>query len=314
MNYKYSIAIPAYKNQYLRECIDSVLSQTYTNFELIILNDCSPYDLKSIIDEFSDDRIMYFENEQNVGAVELVNNWNSCLERASGQYFVCIGDDDVLDIDFLKEIDTYTEQYPQQDIFHLQTMIIDENSEPIKMQDYRPLRESSYSMVYHRLFHHRVQFVGDFMYKTDALKVIGGYVFIPLAWGSDDVTAYEVAKKNGVINIPRTIFYYRQNRYTISKSINPLIKNKAINEEFNWINTFLNESKAELDSDKVMIQYLKENINSLFSKKRIYNISDSLSPFALVSFAELLWQSLKKNLILSEVCKGYVLSYKKIFK
>ncbi|MBQ8672678.1 MAG: glycosyltransferase, partial [Bacteroides sp.] len=46
---KFSITIPAYKRTYLQECIDSILAQTYTDFELIIVNDASPEDLDSIV-------------------------------------------------------------------------------------------------------------------------------------------------------------------------------------------------------------------------------------------------------------------------
>lgn len=42
---KFSVTVPAYKPQYLVECIDSILAQTYKNFELIIINDASPQDL-----------------------------------------------------------------------------------------------------------------------------------------------------------------------------------------------------------------------------------------------------------------------------
>ena len=62
---KFSITIPAYKRTYLQECIDSILGQTYTDFELIIVNDASPEDLDSIVNSFSDSRIRYYKNEKN---------------------------------------------------------------------------------------------------------------------------------------------------------------------------------------------------------------------------------------------------------
>ena len=46
---RFSIAIPAYKSYYLKECIDSILVQSYEDFELIIVNDASPEDLDSIV-------------------------------------------------------------------------------------------------------------------------------------------------------------------------------------------------------------------------------------------------------------------------
>lgn len=54
---KFTIAIPAYKRTFLKECIDSILAQTYKDFELIIINDASPEDLDSVVECYKDSRI-----------------------------------------------------------------------------------------------------------------------------------------------------------------------------------------------------------------------------------------------------------------
>jgi len=59
---KFSVTVPAYKPQYLVECIDSILAQTYKNFELIIINDASPLDLGIMIVRYDDPRIRYYKN------------------------------------------------------------------------------------------------------------------------------------------------------------------------------------------------------------------------------------------------------------
>ena len=59
-----SIGIPAYKATYLKEAIDSVLNQTYTKFELIIVNDKSPENIEEIISTYNDKRIRYSSNPQ----------------------------------------------------------------------------------------------------------------------------------------------------------------------------------------------------------------------------------------------------------
>ena len=54
---KYSFVLPAYKAKYFREAIDSILNQTYADFELVIVNDASPEDLDSIVNSYDDKRI-----------------------------------------------------------------------------------------------------------------------------------------------------------------------------------------------------------------------------------------------------------------
>lgn len=81
---KFSILIPAYKAAYLKECIDSILSQSYPNFELVIVNDDSPENLDAIVKKNKDKRIRYYVNDSNVGALNVVDNWNKCLGLAIG--------------------------------------------------------------------------------------------------------------------------------------------------------------------------------------------------------------------------------------
>ena len=63
---KFSVTIPIYKATFLRECIESVLSQTYKDFEVIIVNDASPEDLTSIVKSFDDSRIKYYVDRKSV--------------------------------------------------------------------------------------------------------------------------------------------------------------------------------------------------------------------------------------------------------
>lgn len=70
---KFSITIPTYKSRYLKEAIESVVSQTYTDWELIIVDDCSPEDLPSIVQPFlTDSRIRFYRNEKTA---ELSTSW-----------------------------------------------------------------------------------------------------------------------------------------------------------------------------------------------------------------------------------------------
>lgn len=145
---KFSIVIPAYKATYLEECLDSVLKQTYPYFEIIILNDASPEKVKEIVDSYTDPRIFYFENEVNIGAVDVVKNWNKCLSLSTGDYIICMGDDDKLLPNSLDEYLKLIRQFPNVAVYHGWTEIIDENSLICDIQEPRPIIESVYSMMY----------------------------------------------------------------------------------------------------------------------------------------------------------------------
>lgn len=97
MNDLISICIPTYNGEkYLKECLDTVLSQSYENIEIIIVDDCSTDKTISIVEEYiqKEDRIKLFKNQLNLG---LVGNWNKCLELAKGEWIKFVFQDDLIE-------------------------------------------------------------------------------------------------------------------------------------------------------------------------------------------------------------------------
>ena len=264
---KFSILLPTYKDKFLKECIDSILQQNYKDFELIIVNDASPYDISSIVSNFSDDRIRYYVNEKNIGSLNLVDNWNKCLGYAKGEYIICMGDDDKLLPNCLDEYAKLIEKYPGIGLLHGWTEIIDENSHPYVMTAMRGLHESAMSLCWHRIkgIYSR-QFVGDFCYNREWLLSKGGFYKIPLAWGSDDITAIVGASKNGVANTQVPVFQYRSNRLSISSSGNVKVKMEAIIQTRQWLNDFLSKP-CENAIDELYRQDALKELNKDFAKK-----------------------------------------------
>lgn len=175
---KFSVLIPAFKSDFLYEAITSVLQQNWENFELLVLNDCSPEDIDSIINSFHDSRLHYVINKKNIGAEQLVDNWNKLLSMSTGDYVMCIGDDDRLKPNCLTEYEQLIKSNPGYDIYHTRTELIDEKSTFLGYQEERPFWESVYSMIYYR-WRGRRQFIGDFLFRTKALRDRGGsFIFL----------------------------------------------------------------------------------------------------------------------------------------
>lgn len=215
---KFSITIPAYKQRYLKEAIESCLAQTYQDFEVVIVDDASPEDLKSVMNQFVDDRIRYYRNEKNCGAMNVVDNWNICLSYAKGDYVICMGDDDRLLPNCLAEYAKLADKYPGLNVYHGMTEIIDEESSVYDIQEARPEREGVCSMISGRLRNHRLQYIGDWLFSRERLLKAGGFVKLPMAWGSDDLSAFMMAQERGVANTQVPVFQYRVNSQTISNS------------------------------------------------------------------------------------------------
>lgn len=90
---KISVVMPAYNSEkYIAEAIDSILKQTYTDFEFIIINDGSTDKTEEIILSFNDKRIVYLKNEKNSGIVYTLNRG---LDAAKGEYIARMDSDDI---------------------------------------------------------------------------------------------------------------------------------------------------------------------------------------------------------------------------
>ena len=89
-----TIAIPTYRGaQVIGDTIRSVLSQTLSDFELIVVDDNSPDATEAVVLAFDDPRIRYLKNPANLGPE---GNWNRCLAEARGRYFKLLPHDDLL--------------------------------------------------------------------------------------------------------------------------------------------------------------------------------------------------------------------------
>lgn len=89
-----TVAMVTYNSaKYVRMAIESVLASSYTNFELIISDDCSTDNTWDIINEYNDKRIRAHRNEVNIGEYP---NRNRCIDLAKGEYFIFIDGDDYI--------------------------------------------------------------------------------------------------------------------------------------------------------------------------------------------------------------------------
>ena len=103
MNVKLSIGMPVYNGElFIERAIESILAQTFTDFELIISDNASTDSTQEICQNFSkkDDRIRIFKQEKNIG---VHRNFYFLLSQARGEYFAWAAVDDYLDKDFMEK-------------------------------------------------------------------------------------------------------------------------------------------------------------------------------------------------------------------
>ena len=108
---KVSVLTPIYKTneRFLREAIESVLNQTFGDFEFLLLDDCPSDDREAVVRSYRDPRVVYLKNERNRG---ITPSRNRLLELAKGDYLAVLDHDDVCRADrFEKEV-AYLDAHP----------------------------------------------------------------------------------------------------------------------------------------------------------------------------------------------------------
>ncbi|MGL5509545.1 MAG: glycosyltransferase, partial [Microcoleaceae cyanobacterium] len=128
---KVSVCLPTYNGgnkDFLQTAINSVLNQSFEDFELIIVDDCSTDNTAEIIKSYlaGDRRIKYYENEINLG---LFPNWNKCLNLATGEYITILGQDDLMNSDNLLKKVAILDEYDQVGLVTSSAQIIDDHNQ-----------------------------------------------------------------------------------------------------------------------------------------------------------------------------------------
>lgn len=130
-----SIGLPVYNVQrFLRRALDSLLNQTFTDFELIISDNASTDDTGSICEEYArrDPRIRYIRQNKNIGAPQ---NWNAVFEPARGEFFKWASGNDYCAVTYLERCLAALRDHPDAVLCYGRTALIDDDGKQLGVYD-----------------------------------------------------------------------------------------------------------------------------------------------------------------------------------
>jgi glycosyltransferase involved in cell wall biosynthesis len=252
---KYSFVMPAYKGQFFRQSIESILNQTYKDWELIIVDDASPDNLYEIFSEYDDIRIRFYRNEYNIGGVNLVSQWNHCVEYARGKWVILATDDDVYTEDFLMQIEVLSSKYPSVNIIRGRVATCDANGNVINPEACMPEELTREEMLYY-MFNGLHGGIPQYAFKKNALASIGGFYNYPMAWASDDYTALLLSAGNVVFS-SKILLKFRMSNSNISACRNH-VEEKLVARFLYYSNIYENIIPL-LDEKSIFTRIIKLN-------------------------------------------------------
>lgn len=210
-----TVLMPVYNaSTHLREAIDSILNQTFKNFELLIINDGSTDNSEQIIQSYNDSRIRYVKNETNI---RLIATLNKGIEMANGRYIVRMDADDISEPDRIQVQYDYMEQNPGVAICGSWFKMFGDRNEIVKYVDgHYPIMAK---MLYQCHFCHP-----SVILRKEALLTFD-VRFDPFFIHAEDYDFFtRIGERYKLANIQKVLVHYRTHAQSISQ------QNKAIQD------------------------------------------------------------------------------------
>lgn len=209
-----SIVLPTYNGaKYIRTSIESCLQQTFTDFELIIVNDCSTDNTLNIIGEYAakDKRIVVVNNEFNK---KLPLSLNTGFEKARGKYFTWTSDDNYYAPDALEKMLNVLETNPYIDLVYSDYYLIDDSGDVKGIRRMGDVNES---------FNSWFGAGACFLYKKEVHKANNGYNSAAFLIEDYDFFVRAFQKFNFYYLSTPDLYFYREHQSSLTSSHNHTI-------------------------------------------------------------------------------------------
>lgn len=261
-----SIIIPVYnpEKKFLEECLDSVINQSYSNWELCLADDCSTKTyVRSVLEQYSkkDKRIkIYFRKENG----HICNSSNSALTLATGEYVALLDDDDIIWPNALFENVKYINKYPKAELLYSDEDKLEEDG--VTHTD--PFFKPNWSPDYLRQINYITHFA---VIKNSLVKKVNG--FKPGNEGAQDWdlflrTSVEIEKskneRNKIIHIPTVLYSWRKSpTSTASEKYIGKVKSYAYENQKKVLLQDLKNRGLEgeiIETGELGLNYIKYNI------------------------------------------------------
>lgn len=227
-----SVIVPVYKvEQYLDQCVTSIVHQTYANLEIILIDDGSPDHCPQLCDEWvqRDNRIRVIHKE-NGG---LSSARNAGLDVARGQRIAFVDSDDWIDSDMLLVMNRWMNQRPDADVVMCGTLRSFEDGTESPVETAREERLFTSEQAVHSFLYHRDRMVSAMwnkLFKAELFHQENGLRF-PNGLNSEDyyMLAHIYRLMNGIYVNSRPLYHYRIRENSISTAnVNKHTFDKAI--------------------------------------------------------------------------------------
>jgi glycosyltransferase involved in cell wall biosynthesis len=197
-----TVVMPTYNGRrFLRPAIESILGQSFSDFELLLIDDSSTDDTRAIVHSYRDSRLRFVENDTNRGVVYTRNRG---LGLARGMYVSPVDHDDVAHRERLERQVAFLDSHPNVAMVGTWANMIDERGNAFLVL--RPPTDSR--EIYETLLDYNTFFASSVMFRKDAVLAIGGYRAV--VEGCDDWDLWlRLSEQHALANLGEVLLDYR---------------------------------------------------------------------------------------------------------
>lgn len=213
---KLSVIMPVYntKEEYLRESIESILNQTFADFNFIIVNDASTNNAQDVILSYKDERIVYIKNEKNLG---ISSTLNKGIEAANSEYIIRMDSDDIsLPERFEKQVE-FMDKNPHVDISGTNIQMFPKNRVlkfPTENEEIKKFLLLSHNPIGGAATIFRTNSVKKFDISYDENNIV-----------AEDLGLWlQLAEKAAFANLPEILYKYRFHHENISTQASEILQ------------------------------------------------------------------------------------------
>jgi len=207
---KFGIVIPSFERlEYLKEALTSALNQTYTNLEILVVDDHSKNPaLRTYLKSLTAAHLRVIVNRKNLGTTA---NYDKCVRSLSSAVSWCVilDNDDILDKNFVEEAVRVIKKFPGSNVLHAQQLFIDGNKRLIGKDGPFPSLETAQEYLIRRCLNQREIRTSAMIFQQKKFKEIGGYPRFPSGLGTDTVLLFALAFGNALAYAPKAKVYTR---------------------------------------------------------------------------------------------------------
>ena len=193
-----AIVIPAFKPDFFRATLESIVVQTDMRFQLYVGDDCGPPEIFEICSSFPDLDLKYYRFQANLGSQSLTEHWNRCVALSSEPWVWLFADDDLMTPECVASFYRELENIGRTELLRFDTDTIDAEGNTIAVNTSHPPEESGVDFIFERLKGCRSSYVVEYIFRRETFDRNQGFANYPAAWCADDVSWFQFSD-GGVI-------------------------------------------------------------------------------------------------------------------